>query len=153
MNSFWNIMLPAEPHVRRRLNWRDGLLVAIAIISTVRSLIHMFAPDGGAMSIAGINIDVPGGDNIVAIFSQWGASQLVLVSVYLVVLIRYRGLVPFAWLILLVEQFLRYFAGQLKPVVTDTPPPGEYGTYILLVLSIAVLLSYFWNGNAGKKDA
>ena len=144
MNSILNVLLPAEPHIRRGLNWRDWLLLAVAIMNTVRSLIHMFASDGGAMSIAGMNVNVPGGDNIVAIFSQWGASQLVLVVVYFVVLLRYRGLVPLAWLIILIEQLLRYLAGQLKPVMTETPPPGAYWTYILLAISVAALVSCFW---------
>jgi hypothetical protein len=57
-------------------------LIVIAAISTVRSLVHMLAPDGGAHSIAGIAFDAPGGANVVAIFAQWGASRLVLAIVY-----------------------------------------------------------------------
>jgi hypothetical protein len=40
--------------------------------------VHIFAADGGANSIAGIAVDVEGGANIVAMFGQWGASQLLL---------------------------------------------------------------------------
>jgi hypothetical protein len=38
----------------------------------------VFAPDGGAGSIAGIDISVAGGANIVAVFAQWGWTQLLL---------------------------------------------------------------------------
>lgn len=46
------------------------ILVALTIVNTIRSLIHMFAGDGGAHSIAGINTSVLGGANIIAIFGQ-----------------------------------------------------------------------------------
>ena len=57
-------------------------LALVAIVSTIRSLIHIFAPDGGANSIAGLAVDVAGGANIVAMFAQWGASQLILAIFY-----------------------------------------------------------------------
>ena len=53
-------------------------LVLVTITSTVRSFIHMFAPDGGAHSIAGLAINAAGGRHLIAIVSQWGASQLIL---------------------------------------------------------------------------
>lgn len=144
MGLAWNRLLPTEQHARRGLNWRDGLLVAVAGISTMRSLIHLLAPDGGAMSIAGINVDLAGGGNVIAIFAQWGASQLVLALIYWVVIVRYRALVSLMWIIILVEQLLRALAGHLKPIVTDAPPPGEYWTYILMAVSLLVLAFSLW---------
>ena len=34
---------------------------------------RLFAPDGGAQTIAGVSTAVTGGSNIVAMFGQWGA--------------------------------------------------------------------------------
>ena len=48
------------------------------LVMVVRSCIHLFAADGGAQSIAGIDTSVEGGNNIIAIFHQWGAIQLIL---------------------------------------------------------------------------
>lgn len=47
-----------------------------AIISMVRSFIHLLAPDGGAGSIAGLNLSVAGADGIIFAFGLWGSSQL-----------------------------------------------------------------------------
>ena len=137
-------MLPPEQHARRGLDWRDWLFVVVAGISTIRSLIHLLAPDGGAMSIAGINVELAGGANIIAIFAQWGASQLVLALIYWMVIVRYRSLIWLMWIIILVEQLLRIVAGHLKPIATDLPPPGAYETYILLAVSSLVLASGLW---------
>jgi hypothetical protein len=106
----------------------------------VRSLIHMFAPDGGAHSIAGIALEAPGGANVVAIFAQWGASQLVLAAIYWVAILRYRVLTPLMLAIIVLEQLLRLLAGELKPLSIAVPPPGAYYTYLLLPTAAVMLL-------------
>jgi len=130
------------PHTESRYSgssWSLGFLTLVTIVSTARSLVHLFAPDGGAHTIAGIPLDVAGGPNIVAIFGQWGASQLVLACVQWVVVLRYRFFVPAMLAILVLEQLLRILAGRLKPLVLDSPPPGAYGTYVILGLAMMFL--------------
>lgn len=115
-------------------------LILIAIISTIRSLFHVIAPDGGASSIAGIDIAVQGGTNIVAIFAQWGALQLLLALFYWLVIFRYRFLVPVMLGVVAIEQLFRMGAGQLKPLEISSPPPGATGSEILLPISVVVFL-------------
>ena len=136
----WSRFLPraSEGYGGSRLAYY--FFVLVAVVSTIRSLIHILALDGGASSIAGISVDVEGGANIIAMFAQWGASQLVLALLYWLVILRYRFLVPFMLAIVFVEQVLRIGIGQLKPVVVAAPPPGEIGSYILLPLSVLALL-------------
>jgi len=120
--------------------WALRFLALVTVVSTARSLVHLFAPDGGAGSIAHIALDVAGGPNIVAIFSQWGASQLLLACVQWAVVLRYRFLVPAMLALLALEQLLRLLAGYLKPLQVETAPPGAYGTYVILVLSLLFLV-------------
>jgi len=115
-------------------------LVLIAVISTGRSLIHIFSPDGGANSIAGIAVDVEGGANLIAMFAQWGASQLILALFYWLSILRYRFLTPFMLAIILLEQLLRLGVGQIKPLVVTSPPPGAVGSFILIPLTLAALV-------------
>ena len=115
-------------------------LILIAIVSTIRSLIHIFAPDGGANSIAGIDVSVHGGANIVAIFAQWGALQLLLTLFYWLAIFRYRFLVPVMLAAVIIEQLLRIGAGQLKPLEITNPPPGAIGSEILLPISVIMFL-------------
>jgi hypothetical protein len=95
------------------------------LVITTRSLIHLLWPDGGAQSIATIDIAVTGGSNIVALFGQWGASQLLLAGVLWVLLLRWRGLVPLVLTSFAAEPCLRSLAGHLKPVTTMGTAPGE----------------------------
>ena len=119
--------------------WAVYFLGLLTVLSTARSLVHVFAPDGGAGSIAGIALHVAGGPNIVALFGQWGASQLVLALVQWLVLVRYRFLVPAMLALVACEQLLRLLSGALKPLQVATPPPGTYGTYLVLPLTLLFL--------------
>ncbi|MFF9607805.1 hypothetical protein ACF1GY_37065 [Streptomyces sp. NPDC014684] len=107
--------------------------------ATARSLVHMFAPDGGAHTIAGIPTDVTGGDNIIALFGQWGAEQLLITALTWIVLIRYRGLIPLMIATALTDQVLRLLIGQLKPLTSEHTPPGALGTWIMLPLLVIIL--------------
>jgi len=136
----WSRFLPPPCDDYRGSRLAYYFLIFVAVVSTVRSLIHIFAPDGGAGSIAGLAVDVEGGANIVAMFGQWGASQLILALFYWLAILRYRSLVPFMLAMVVLEQTLRIAVGQLKPVEVAAPPPGEIGSYILLPLSALALI-------------
>jgi len=103
-----------------------GIATALYLMVMIgRSSIHLFSSDGGANGIAGIDISVAGGDNIVAIFHQWGATQLILALFLSLLFIRYPGMTPLIVLTLAVEPIMRLIAGQMKSVTADGPPPGE----------------------------
>jgi hypothetical protein len=112
---------------------------ALLVVITARSLVHLFSTDGGAHSIATIDTNVAGGDNIIAIFGQWGASQLLLVGTLWVLLLRYRGLVPFILCVLLLEPFLRGLSGHLKPLMTLGTAPGAALNWFTVPLVAATL--------------
>jgi hypothetical protein len=108
------------------------------MVMIARSSIHLFSSDGGANGIAGIDISVAGGDNIVAIFHQWGATQLILALFLSLLFFRYPGMTPLVLLTLAVEPVMRLIAGQMKSVTADGSPPGESLNGLSFVL-LAVL--------------
>ena len=95
------------------------------LVMVVRSCIHLFAADGGAQSIAGIDTSVEGGNNIIAIFHQWGGIQLILAVLLLVLFFRYPGLTPLILLTLALDPVMRFIAGQMMSVTSTGTPPGE----------------------------
>ena len=117
-------LLPHDPstyHGPELARWLPG---AYLVVLTARSLVHVFAPDGGAHSIATIDVSVPGGRNIIAGFGQWGAIQLLLAGLLWVLMLRYPGLLPRVLGILVCEPFLRALAGRLKPIESLRTAPG-----------------------------
>ena len=113
--------------------------VAFTVLVTVRSLIHMFAPDGGANSIAGIEIEGDAGDNLVHLFAQWGLEQLILAIMAWIVMVRYRFLIPLVLTLQLFDWIMRGVLGEIKPLIVDEIPPGAIGNIIFVPL-IAIAL-------------
>lgn len=116
------------------------VFIAVTIFTIARSLVHIFATDGGAGSIAGIDTSVAGGSNIVSIFAFWGLSQLLLGVVFLVVYLRYKNLIPLMYFITLAEYSGRILIGLIKPLTTSRVPPGAYGDYIMIPIAIVMLI-------------
>ena len=79
----------------------------LSLVSFARACIHLFAPDGGAGSIAGMDLSVEGAKAIIFAFALWGSAQLVYAAVQIVVAVRYRSLVPAMYLLLVIEYLLR----------------------------------------------
>jgi hypothetical protein len=109
-------------------------------LTIVRSLIHMFFPDGGAGSIASIDINVEGGTNIIGIFAQWGLSQLLFGIFYVIVAIHYKSLVPLMYLFIFVEYGMRIVMGLIKPLIAVDTPPGAIVNIVFVPLSIIMLV-------------
>jgi hypothetical protein len=113
-------------------------------VMVVRSCIHLFAPDGGAQSIAGIDTSVEGGNNTIAIFHQWGAIQLILAVLLLVLFFRYPGLTPLILLTLVLDPILRFVAGQQMSLTTTGTPPGEALNGVAFYLLLVLFLGSLW---------
>lgn len=83
--------------------------------------------------------EVAGGQNLIAMFGQWGLAQLLL-SVGMWILIFYaRALVPLGLLFSALDWGGRILVGSIKPIEVLNPPPGEYGSYIFLPLCLIAL--------------
>ncbi len=120
-------------------------------VMVVRSCIHLVAPDGGARSIAGIDTSVAGGENIIAIFHQWGAIQLILAVFLLLLLLRYPGFTPLILLTLALDPIMRAVAGQIKPVTTEGTPPGESLNWAAFFLLTALFTASLIERRSEKK--
>ena len=87
----------------------------------------------------------PAADSIIFIFAIWGISQLLMAIVYLVILWKYRTLLPFGILLFTLEYVFRllvskgFLAG--KTMATDGQAPGGIGNIIFVPIG-AIL---FWN--------
>jgi len=124
----------------------------IAVVTIIRSFIHIFASDGGAQSIATIPLDLyskEAADAVIYTFSVWGLSQLLMGIVYLAVFIRYAFLIPFMYVLLVTEYLSRIIIGMMKPVIITGTAPGSVGNYLMVPLC-TVLLVFFLCGKPKK---
>jgi hypothetical protein len=147
MNNILEILFPAnaDNHLRGS-KWPLYLLILVAAIGTVRSCIHIFSPDGGAGSIAGMNLAVSGANEVIFTFALWGAEQLIYALLQWIAILRYRSLVPLMWGIQFLETLGRTLVGRLKPVTFARTPPGAYQNYIYLALAVLMVALSLWSG-------
>ncbi|HTX50313.1 MAG TPA: hypothetical protein VME40_13090 [Caulobacteraceae bacterium] len=116
--------------------WFLGLA---ALLTIGPGLVHSFLPDGGAHTIAGLDL----GDRrevVVGVFRWEGATQLALGLAMLAVALRYRPLTPLFLALLLLEQALVALQGWvLTPPSDGGHPPAHYGALAVVVLSAVFL--------------
>ena len=120
------------------------VFIGITLVTIVRSLIHITAPDGGSQSIATIPVDSYGeaaAATVILLFSLWGLSQLLMGFVYGIVLWRYQALIPFMYVLLIIEYGMRIILGLLKPIETVGTASGGVGNFIFVPLAIIMLIS------------
>jgi hypothetical protein len=146
MKNLFEILLPAKINNTLR-GWKLPFYIfaLYAIVSTVRSFIHLLSPDGGAGTIAGMDLTVAGAQGIIFAFALWGSSQLLMAIIQLLVIIRYRSLVPFMYLMLILEVLLRELVGKMKPVAFAHTPPGAIGNQLILPLAALMLALSLWS--------
>ena len=145
--SVLQTILPDNPVIKAdNDNVAFRVLQLVTIISIIRSLIHIFKFDGGAGSIATIPLDEyspAAAATVIVIFAQWGLSQVIVV-------LKYRGFVPFTYLLLFIEYVGRYTVGCMKPAVTRNTPVGVYSNYVLAPLSALMLATLLYNNCYAK---
>jgi hypothetical protein len=118
------------------------LLAVLGVLTVVPGCIHTFLPDGGAATIAGLDL---GGDRrlVVGLFAWAGATQIALGLVMVAVGLRYRPLVPLLLGVVLLERSLHLLnAWLLRPSGTGHHPPEHYAVLLgVPVLALAFVLS------------
>jgi len=124
----------------------------ITAVTIVRSCIHLFAPDGGAESIATIPLGSYSPDAaaaVISIFSLWGLSQLLIGMLYLLASLRYHSLIPLFYLLMAVEYLGRFLIGRAKPIATAGTAPGAVINLPIAILA-ALLFCLSVNGKEGR---
>ena len=125
-------------------------LYPIFAIYIFRSLVHFLAENSGLVGIATIKefpiIDGLDPNNIIYLFaSLWGATQVSLTIVLLILFIKYKNLIPLIYLICLLDQCFRLVSGYLHPLSEDyyinTPPGVISNIPVLLYLIFMFYLS------------
>lgn len=118
------------------------VFIFYSILSLVRSCIHIFSSDGGAGSIAKIDLS-EGGENTIFIFALWGSSQLIVAIIQFLVAFKYKTLLPVMYLLLFLEYILRTFTGNVRPLIFEVgvvTPPGGYLDKIMIPLSMVMFV-------------
>ena len=123
--------------------WLLGLFVALKLAMGINSILNTASVAGGADGIPLDRYGPAAAREVLMLFALTSLGQLVLALVALTILIRYRTMVPFIYLVLIGEQLARRLIVQSYEVARPEGAAG--GWYIniglIAVLAIGLLLS------------
>src|SRR5688500_19607134 len=117
-----------------------GILVHLRTIMSVNSMIN---GRDIASSADGIPLDTytpDGARTVVSLFAVLGLSNLMICILCIVVLVRYRALVPLMFSLLLLHHLARKVIHQLLPIATTGTSPASVINLVLLSLMVACLV-------------
>ncbi len=116
--------------------WLFGLVVFMKVAMSLNSIFNGYSV---ATSADGIPLDTftpAGAQAVVSLFAAWGLAQLIICLLCIVVLARYRALVPFMFALVLLEHLSRRLIFLVLPIVSTGTPPGFFVNLVLLALMV-----------------
>jgi hypothetical protein len=137
-----------------------GYQAAIWIFALITAMklglgfVHIFTADGGAQTMSHIPLDsysAGAAQNVVGLFARLGLEQLLLGTLFVVVLLRYRALIPLMFLLAVAAQAGAFALAALKPLSLTVSSGGAAPMHLVLsALYIAgLVLSLLGGKSAG----
>jgi hypothetical protein len=128
--------------------WLFGLLV---FMKAAMSLNSIFNGALVASSADGLPLDTyppAAARTIVFMFAAWGLSQFMICLLGILALVRYRGMIPLMFALLLLEHLSRRLILQFQPVIkTGTPPASAINLGLLALMIVGLALSLWRRSN------
>lgn len=124
--------------------WLFGLLVLLRLVMSVNSI---FNARDVASSADGIPLDTfppAAAQTVISLFAILALANLIICLLCIVVLVRYRALVPFMFVLLLLHSLGRKLIFEFMPVVRAGTPPASMINAVLLTLMVAGLALSLW---------
>ena len=147
-------LLPA--HLDNDFRGYQAAIWIFALITAFKlalGLVHVFSADGGAQTMSHIPLDsyaAGAAQNVVGIFARLGLEQLLLGAFFVIVLLRYRAMIPLMFLLALVTQAGAFALAACKPLSLTVSPGAAPMHLVLSGLYIAgLVLSLLGGKSAG----
>jgi hypothetical protein len=124
---------------RRLALWLLALIVFMKLAMSLNSIFNGWAVASSADGIPLDSYSPAAAQTVVALFAIFGLAHLTICAVCVMVLVRYRTLVPVMFSLLLLEQLARKLVLLILPPERVGTPPGFYVNILLLGLMTAGL--------------
>jgi hypothetical protein len=132
------------------------IFVLLVLIKLGISLSAIFDGYNMARSADGIPIDTftsEAADAVVSVTALLGLSHFLLAAICALALIRYRAMIPFMYVLFLVEYLAKKWILLAKPIVRTGTSPSTYVNVVLIALLVAGLFLSLWRSSADRTIA
>jgi hypothetical protein len=120
--------------------WLFALLVLIKVAMSLNTIFNGYSV---AIHADGIPLDTftaAGARTVLSMFALWGLSQFLFCLLGILVLVRYRSMIPLMFALLLLEHLGRKLTLQFLPFARTGTPPGFFVNLSLLAVMIVGLV-------------
>jgi hypothetical protein len=124
--------------------WLFGLLVLMKSVIGLNSVINGAAVMTTADGIALTTYPAAAAQNLVALWALIGLAHIVMGVLGVLVLVRYRGMVPLMFVLLLLQHLGGRLVLQFHPIVRTGAPPASVINLIFLTLMVLGLGLSLW---------
>jgi len=133
------------------------LFYPLVFMQVAIALVAIFARDGGAQSADGIPLDTfasGGAEAVIGVVAFLGLAKLLLDSLFVLALFRYRAMIPLMYVLILVDHLGHKGIGLMKPIVRDGASSGSFVSMALIALSIiGLVLSLTGRGYSPRQES
>lgn len=119
--------------------WLFAVVVFMKVTIGLNTIFNGRLVASGADGIPLDTFTPAGAQAVVSLFAAWGLAQLIICLLCILVLARYRALMPFMFALLLLEHLSRRLIFQVMPIARTGTPPGFVVNLVLLALMIVGL--------------
>jgi len=130
------------------------LFVPITVQKLALSATHLFKADGGAQSISTMPLDTyppSAAQNIIGLMARLGIEQILLALLLVLVLLRYRAMIPLMYALIVVHYLASRGVAVMKPLVLAGTSGARTPALVIAILSVAGLaLSLIGRGYANR---
>jgi hypothetical protein len=131
--------------------------VMIVLVKIAQNLSVLFGGPSVVSSADGIPLDTystAAAETVVSLWALLGLTRLWIILLCILVLVRYRSMIPFMFVMLLLNDLGRIVVLYFLPIATTGTPPGPRVNLALLALTIAgLVLSLLKNRNQTRQSA
>jgi hypothetical protein len=122
--------------------WLFGLLILMKSVIGLNSIVNGAAVMSTADGIALNTYPAAAAQNLVALWALVGLAHVVIGVMGVLVLVRYRGMVPLMFVLLLLQHLGGRLIGEFHPIVrTGAPPASAINAVLLTVMIVGFALS------------
>ena len=127
--------------------WLFGLLVFMKMAISVNSIVNGYSVASTADGIPLDTFTPAAAQSIVTLFALLGLGTLMICLLCILILVRYRAMVPLMFVLFLVEFLSRRVVFEVLPIQRTGTPPAFYVNLALLAVMVVGLALSLWNQN------
>lgn len=152
----FNRLLPPQIdntyHGHKLALWLFALLVLIKVAMSLNSIFNGYFVASSADSIPLDTFTPAAAQAVVSMFAAWGLAQFTICLLCVLVLVRYRALIPFMFALLVLEHLGRRLIFLVMPIIRTGSYAGFYVNLAFIALLVVGLALSLLNRNSRQVE-